>query len=159
MFLVDLVMVLQYSKYPREALLWVSSRSSIRKLLKTLSFHMSSMSFTGVLEDRDVLDGAGNGVKVLNISQRSFTESFIKIQHQEVCQDSTYPPSHFLESCRKGMFLMGLEMVSRNSIYPREVLLRVSSRSNIRKFVKTPAILQVTSWSLGGKGCSWWSWR
>ena len=67
--------------------------------------HMSSKSFTGVLEDRDVLDEAGDGVKVLNISQRSFTESFIK-------------------------------------------------NKNIRKFVKTPHILQVTSWSLGGKGCS-----
>ena len=73
---------------------------------------MSSKSFPGVLEDRDVLDGAGNGVKVLNISQGSFTESFIKIQHQEVCQDSTYSPSLILEFWRKGMILMKLEMVS-----------------------------------------------
>ena len=115
---------------------------------------MSSKSFPGVLEDRDVLDGAGDGVKVLNISQGSFTKSFIKIQHLEVCQESTYPPSHFLESWRKGMILMELEMVSRNSRYPREVLLKVSSRSNIRKLVKTPPIFQVSSWSFGGKGCS-----
>ena len=54
---------------------------------------MSSKSFPGVLEDRDVLDGAGDGVKVLNISQGSFTKSFIKIQHLEVCQESTYPKS------------------------------------------------------------------
>ena len=54
---------------------------------------------------------------------------------------------------------MELKMVSRYSIYPREVLLKVSSRSNIWKFVKNPPILQVTSWSLGGKVCSWWSWR
>ena len=87
---------------------------------------MSSKSFTGVLEDRDVLDGAGDGVKVLNISQRSFTESFIKIQHQEVCQDSTYPQSLFLESLRTGILLMELEMVSGYSIYPREALLQVS---------------------------------
>ena len=81
-----------------------------------------------------------------------YTESFIKIQHQEVCQDSTYPPSHFLESWRKGMFLMELEIVSRNLIYPREVSLKVSARSNIRKLVKTPPIFQVSSWSFGGKG-------
>ena len=54
----------------------------------------------GVLEDRDVLDGAGDGVKVLNISQGSFTESFIKIQHQEACQDFTYHQSLFLSSWR-----------------------------------------------------------
>ena len=87
MFLVDLVMVLLYSKYPREALLWVSAKSSIRKLLKTLSFHMSSKSFTGVLEDRDVLDGAGDGVRVLRIPLESFAESFIEIHYQEPSQD------------------------------------------------------------------------
>ena len=119
---------------------------------------MSSKSFPGVLEDNDVLDGAGDGVKVLNISQGSFTESFMQIQHQEVSQDSTYPPSHFLESWRKVMFLMELEMVSGYSKYPREALLKVSSRSNIRKLVKTTPIIKVSSWSLGGHGGSWWWW-
>ena len=33
--------------------------------------------------ERDVLDGAGDGVMVLKISQGSFTESVIKIYHQE----------------------------------------------------------------------------
>ena len=138
--------------------------------------YLSSKHSPRVLEDGDVLDrvgvgvrvlkislgsftesfitSAGDGVKVLNISQGSFTESFIKIQHLEVFQESTYPPSHFLESWRERMFLMELEMVSRNSRYPREVLLKVSSRSNIRKLVKTPPIFQVSSWSFGGKGCS-----
>ena len=115
---------------------------------------MSSKSFTRVLEDRDALGEAGDGVKVLNISQRSFTESFIKIQHQEVCQDSTYPPSHFLEFWRKGMFLMELEMVSWYSKYPREAFLKVSSRYIIRKLAKTTHIIKVSSWSLGGLGGS-----
>ena len=113
--------------------------------------HLSSNSIHGLLKDRYVLDEAG--ARELNVSQRSFTESFIKIQHQEACQDSTYPPSLILESFRTGKFFMDLQMVSRYSIYPREALMKVSSRSNIRKLVKTPLILQVTSWSLSGKGC------
>ena len=116
--------------------------------------HISSKSLPGVLQERDVLDGAGDGVKELNISQGSFTESFIKIQHQEVCQDSSYPPSNFLESWRKGMFLMELEIVSRNLIYPREVSLKVSSRYIIRKLAKTTHIIKVSSWSLRGLGGS-----
>ena len=114
--------------------------------------HLSSNSIHGLLKDRYVLDEAG--ARELNVSQGSFTESFIKIQHLEACQDTTYPPSQSLESWRKGLFLMELEMVSWYSKYPREALLKVSTRSNIRKLVKTPPILQVTSWSLGGKGCS-----
>ena len=78
-------------------------------------------SLPGVLEDRDVLDGAVDGVRVLTISilwrpkwlsiscllpfgtilaaiVGSFTENFIKIQHQEPHHDSTYHPSLFLES-------------------------------------------------------------
>ena len=113
---------------------------------------LSSNSIHGVLKDRDVLDEAG--VRVLNVSQGSFTESFIKIQHQEACQDPTYPPSHSLESLRKGMFLMELEMVSWYSKYPREAFLKVSSRSIIRKLVKTTPIIKVSSWSLGGLGGS-----
>ena len=83
----------------------------------------------------DVLDGAGDGVRVLIISMRSFTESFIKIQHQEPHQDSTYPPSLFLESWRMWMFLMELEMVLWYSLYPLEALLKVTLRSKIRNFV------------------------
>ena len=42
-----------------------------------------------------------------------------------------------MESLRTGIFLMELEIVSVYSIYPREALLQVLSRSNIRKLVKT----------------------
>ena len=48
------------------------------------------MSLAGVLDDRDVLDDAGDGVRVLKISLGSSTESFIKIQHQKPSQDCTY---------------------------------------------------------------------
>ena len=64
-----------------------------------------------------------------------------------------------MESLMTGMFLMTLEMVSGYSKFPWEVLLKVSSRSNIRNLVKIAPILQVSYWSLGGQGCSWWSWR
>jgi len=57
------------------------------------------MSLAGVLDDRDVLDDAGDGVRVLKISLK--------------------------------------------------VLLKISSRSNIRNLVKIAPILQVSSWSLG----------
>ena len=98
-------MVSGYLKYPREALLKVSSRSNIRKLVKTSP--------------------------IIKVSSR--------------------PPSLFLKSWRIGMFLMELEMVSRYSIYPREVLPKVSSRSNIWKFVKNPPILShfLESWRKG----------
>ena len=119
--------------------------------------HLLSKSLPGVLEDRDVLDRDRSGVRVLKIYLGSFTESFIKIQHKEACQDSMYPPSLFLESWRRGMFLMELEMVSGSLKYPWKALQKVSSRSNIMKLVKTPSIVQVSSWSLGEQGCSWWS--
>ena len=57
------------------------------------------MSLAGVLDDRDVLDDAGDGVRVVKISLK--------------------------------------------------VLLKISSRSNIRNLVKIAPILQVSSWSLG----------
>ena len=56
------------------------------------------MSLAEVLDDRDVLDDAGDGVRVLKISLK--------------------------------------------------VLLKISSRSNIRNLVKIAPILQVSSWSL-----------
>ena len=98
------------------------------------------MSLTGVLDDRDVLDDAGDGVRVLKIPLGSSSESFIKIQHQKPSQDCTYPPSLLLESWRTGMFLMELEMVSGYSEYPWEVLLKVSSRYIIRNLVKTLSV-------------------
>ena len=44
--------------------------------------HLSSKSLPGVLEDMDDCDGAWDGVRVLIISIESFTERFVKIQHQ-----------------------------------------------------------------------------
>ena len=66
---------------------------------------------------------------------------------------------YVLESWRTLMFLMNLEMVSKDRDYPSEPSVKVSSRSIVRNCVKTPPILQVTSWSLGGHGGSWWTWR
>ena len=52
------------------------------------------------------------------------------------------------------MFHMDLEMVSDWREHSSEVSVKVSSRSDIRNHVKTPPVLQVTSWSLGGHGHS-----
>ena len=49
---------------------------------------------------------------------------------------------------------MNLEVVSDDRDYPSEVSVKVSSRSNIRNTVKTPPVLQVSSWSHGGHGGS-----
>ena len=76
------------------------------------------MSLAGVLDDRDVLDDAGDGVRVLKISLGSSIESFIKIQHQKLSQDCTCPTCLLLESWMTGMFLMMQEMVSGYSKYP-----------------------------------------
>ena len=115
MFLMELEMVSRNSRYPREVLLKVSSRSTSGSLSRLC---LSSKSLPGVLEERDVLDGAGNGVMVLKISQGSFTESFIKIHHEEACKDYKYHQSLFLESWGTWRFLMDLEMVEGGLVYP-----------------------------------------
>ena len=67
--------------------LMISIRSFSQSFIKmvTLSGSLGTSSrhylfplyLPGGLEDTDVLDGAGDGVRVLMISIRSFTESFI----------------------------------------------------------------------------------
>ena len=47
-----------------------------------------------------------------------------------------------------------LEDVSYDRDHHSEASVKVSSRSNIRNPVKTPPVLQVSSWSLGGHGGS-----
>ena len=89
----------------------------------------------------------------------SVCESFINVWHWDPCQDSTCPPSLFLESRRTWTFLIDLEMVSDGREHPSELSVKVSSRSDIRNHVKTPPVLQVTSRSLGGHGHSWWTWK
>ena len=100
-------------------------------------------------------DAPGDGVRLKRTSYRSFPESFMKIGHEKSCQDSTCPPSLFLESWRTWRFLMHLVMVSDGWEHPKEVSLKVSWILDIRKPVKTPPVLQVSSWSLGGRGGSW----
>ena len=68
--------IIKLGMVPWEALLKVSSRTNKRKIVKTLPILKYS---PGVLEDGDVLDRVGDGVRVLKISLGSFTESFIKI--------------------------------------------------------------------------------
>ena len=91
--------------------------------------NLSSKSLPGVKEDMDILDEHGNGVRLEVTSIRSFFESFIKIWHQERCQDLTCQLSLFLESRRTSTFLMNLEMVSDWREHPSEASVKVSSRS------------------------------
>ena len=100
-------------------------------------------------------DAPGDVLRWKRTFKRSFSESFIKIGHPKPCQDSTYPPSLSLESWRTWRFLTHLVMVSDGREHSREASLKVSSRLDIRNPVKTPPVLQVSSWSLGGHGGSW----
>ena len=52
---------------------------------------MSFKSLPGVLEDMEVPDKVGNGVRGLGQPIGSFPESFIKIVFLEPCQDSQCP--------------------------------------------------------------------
>ena len=94
-------------------------------------------------------------VRLKGASIGSFCDSYIKIQLQEPCQDSTCPLSLFLESWRTWRFLMHLVMVSDGRGHHRKDSLKVSWWLDIGNTVKTPPVLLVSSWSLGGHRGSW----
>ena len=54
--------------------------------------YLSSKTPAGILEDMDVPDTLGDGVKLLERWPESLCENFKMIGHVEVSQDSTYPP-------------------------------------------------------------------
>ena len=76
MLLMKQAMVTGYPKYPQEALLKVSSRSNMGKLVKTTP----SKSLPGVLEDMEVPDGTGVGAGGSSIPRGTFPESLMMIQ-------------------------------------------------------------------------------
>ena len=84
--------------------------------------------------------------------------SFKSFWHQKPFQVFSCPPCLFLKFRTRWTFLMELEMVSDGREHSSEVSVKVSSRSDIRNHVKTPPVLQVFSWSLGGHWYSWWTW-
>ena len=157
-FLIELELVTRYSSYTQEALL----KGSLSRM------QLSLKSPLRVLDNRDVLDVARDGVWVLEMtlgnftgslkfyldltsgeqqcswSQRRVTESLINIQHEKVCQDYTYPPSLFLESWRTWMLMIALEMESGYNKCPREGFQKIRSWSNIRKLLKAPPFLKVS---------------
>ena len=98
-----------------------------------LYIHHCNVVFPVVLEDIDLSAELG----------------FSECGYQEQCQD--YPPSLFLESW---WLMINLEKVLNEWEYPSESSVKVSSISIVRNCVKTPPILQVTSWSLRGQGGS-----
>ena len=105
---------------------------------KPIKTPLSSKFLPGVLEEMMFL---------MNLKVES-----IGTQHQKPCQDSTCPPSLFLESWRTWKFLMNLEMLSYDRDHNSEASVKVSSRSKIRNPINTPPVLQVFPWSLGGCG-------
>ena len=52
--------------------------------------HLSSKSITGVFEDMEILDELVYGIMWVKVSFRIFCESFVKIWHQEPCQDYVF---------------------------------------------------------------------
>ena len=57
---------------------------------------MSFKSLPGILEDMEVPDKVGNGVRGLEQPLRSIPKSFIDIDHLITCQDSQLPSSVFM---------------------------------------------------------------
>ena len=104
--------------------------------------YLSSKHSPRVLEDGDVLDRVGVGVRVLNISLGSFTESFIT----SASLSRLYLSSKSFPGVWEDWDVLGgAGDGSGYSKHPREALLKVSSRSNIRKLVKTSPIIKVSS--------------
>ena len=91
-------------------------RESLSRLL------LSSKSLPGVLEDKDVPETLGDGVKRVVTSQGKFPASLTMIGLEKACQDSSCPPSLLLESWRTWMFLKHLEMVSEGLEHPKGCL-------------------------------------
>ena len=73
---------------------------------------LSSKTPAGVLEDMDVPDTLGDGVKSLERWPETLCVIFKMIGHVEVSQDSACPPRLQQESWRTWMFLTHLELVS-----------------------------------------------
>ena len=147
---------LHVSSYSLGASLWsfceISSRYNIRDLQEStfspcLFLRMKVPDWPWVL------------VIWMRASIWRFYEIFIKIQHQELCQVSTFPPSLFVKSWWTCRFLTNLEMVSYDMYQSYFIAVKLSSKSNIRSCVKALPILQVPSWNLWGHVGSWWTWR
>ena len=73
---------------------------------------LSSKTPAGVLEDMDVPDTLGDGVKWLERWPETLCVNFKMIGHVEVSQDSACPPQLQQESKRTRMFLIHLHIVS-----------------------------------------------
>ena len=63
--------------------------------------------------------------------------NFIKIQPQEHCHDTTYPPSPLLESWSIGWFLTTWRWCHMTCINPLKLLWKISSKSNVLNPMRT----------------------
>ena len=119
---------------------------------------MSLKSNPGVLEDRLVPDTIDIGVNMLRYVLWSNTVNFINFWVEKVHQDSLCPRSPTLESWRTGWFLIPLTLVSICLDMYYEAILWISSTYEWKKSIKTPYVLEVQPWSLGGQAGSWYHW-
>ena len=145
--------VLDDRKHPLEASVKFSSRFNIRKPVKTPPvLQVCSWS----------LGGHGGSWRTLWWSQMEVNiEEKLPWKIQEDWTTETLSrlqlsSKSLLESWRTWRFLTYLVMVSDGSEHPREASLKVSWSLDIKNLVKTPPVLQVSSWSLRGHGGSWW---
>ena len=83
---------------------------------------------------------------------QTFTESFIKIQCKEACQDYTYHQSLFLESWRTGRLLMKIKMVSGHPKYQdqnfTESFIKIKHRGACQDSTYPPSLF-LESWRIG----------
>ena len=89
-------------------------------------------------------------LEVVSYDRDHSSEAYLKVSsrsnmHQKPCQDSTCPPSLFLESWRTWRFLINLEVVSDDKYHPSKADLKVSTRSVIRNLVQKKCIFVVKS--------------
>ena len=147
-----LVMVSDGWEHPKEASLKVSRRLDMRKPVKTTPvLQVSSWS----------LGGHGGSwctwwwSQMKENIQEKLPWKFHEDWTTETLSRLQLSSKSLLESWRTWRFLTYLVMVSDWSEHQREASLKVSWRLDNRNPVKTPPVLQVSSWSLGGRGGSW----
>ena len=106
----------------------------------------------------DIPDWPGDGVKMRGNIHQKYLWKF----HQDLTSGTMsrlHLPSKSLPGVLEDMDIPDEAGDGfRSGEHPSKVSVKVSSRSDIRNHVKTPPVLQVFSWSLGGHWYSWWTW-
>ena len=122
----------------------------ILSTLTPLYLHQEHACPPRLQEESWRIDGVLMSFRMLDLDE-SFSKAFLGYFYTlttSPAQTRTSLPSKTLPG------VLEYSVLSGSSKYPWEALLKVSSRSNIRKLAKTTPIIKVSSWSLGGHGGS-----